>query len=70
MKKVLDRLAAARARVAGVVAAARVGIYTVSGLACGVAALWVEWGLAAGLGGACVSLLALGVISEPEGAHQ
>mgnify|MGYP001614489003 CR=1 FL=1 len=66
VKKTLARLAAVRHRAVGVMAAARVGIYNVSGLACGVAALWVEWGVGAGLGGACVSLLLMGVLSDDQ----
>jgi hypothetical protein len=62
-------LAAARARLtkaAGTVSEARAGLYTTAGFACGTASAWVTWGVGAGLAGACVSLLLMGVLSEKE----
>lgn len=46
---------------------ARTAVLTTAGFACGTAALWTEWGVSAGLGGACVSLLALEALTSREG---
>ncbi len=69
MKTLIARLAAARPRLltaAGAVADARAGLYTTAGLGCGTASAWVTWGVGAGLAGAGVSLLVMGVLSEKE----
>lgn len=69
MKKTLARLAAARPRLktaAASVAEARAGLYTTAGLGCGTASAWTAWGVSAGLAGACVSLLLMGVLSDGE----
>lgn len=69
VKKTLARLAPARARLmaaAASVAEARAGLYTIAGLGCGTASAWVTWGLGAGLAGACVSLLLMGVLSDDQ----
>jgi len=69
VKKTLARLAAARPRLttaAAAVAEARAGLYTTGGLACGTASAWVTWGVGAGLAGAGVSLLLMGVLSDTE----
>ena len=65
----LARLAAARPRLttaAAAVAEARAGLYTTAGLACGTESAWVTWGVGAGLAGASVSLLLMGVLSDTE----
>jgi len=69
VNKLLARLAAARPRLltaADAVADARAGLYTTAGFGCGTASAWVTWGVGAGLAGACVSLLLMGVLSEKE----
>lgn len=69
MKNLIARLAAARPRLtaaATAIAEARVGLYTTSGLACGTASAWTAWGASAGLAGAAVSLLLMGVLSDGE----
>lgn len=69
MKKTLARLTAGRLRLRAAavsVAAARAGLYTVAGLGCGTASAWTAWGVSAGLAGACVSLLLMGVLSDGE----
>ena len=63
--------AAARARLvtaATAMSEARAGLYTTAGLGCGTASAWVTWGIGAGLVGACVSLLLMGVLSDQKGA--
>lgn len=72
MKKTLARLAAARpplTRAATAVSEARAGLYTTAGLGCGTASAWVTWGVGAGLAGAAVSLLLMGVLTEKEAAR-
>lgn len=69
MKLLIARLAAARPRLnaaAATVADARAGLYTTAGLGCGTASAWVTWGFGAGLAGASVSLLLMGMLSEKE----
>lgn len=69
MKQILARLAAARPRLntaATAIAEARAGLYTTAGFACGTASAWVTWGVGAGLAGASLSLLLMGVLSEKE----
>lgn len=69
MKNLIARLAAARPRLTAAAAAAaeaRAGLYTTAGLACGTASAWTAWGTSAGLAGACVSLLLMGVLSDNE----
>lgn len=69
MKKTLARLTALRPRLttaAHAVAEARAGLYTTAGLSCGTASAWVTWGVGAGLAGASVSLLLMGVLSDGE----
>lgn len=67
MKKTLPRLTAARLRAAAAaVVEARAGLYTTAGLACGTASAWTAWGTSAGLAGAAVSLLLMGVLSDNE----
>ncbi len=69
MKKTIARLAAARPRLntaAAAIAEARAGLYTTAGFACGTASAWVTWGVGAGLAGASLSLLLMGVLSEKE----
>lgn len=69
MKKTAATLAAARARLAKAAAAAseaRAGLYTTAGFACGTASAWVTWGVGAGLAGAAVSFLLMGVLSDNE----
>lgn len=46
---------------------ARTAVLTTAGFACGTAALWTEWGVSAGLGGAAVSLLLLEALNSREG---
>ncbi|MDX3515900.1 hypothetical protein PV755_44585 [Streptomyces caniscabiei] len=72
MNKTAATLAAARARLAKAAAAAseaRAGLYTTAGFACGTASAWVTWGVGAGLAGASLSLLLMGVLSEKEAAR-
>lgn len=67
MKKTLARLTAARSRLTAATAAiaeARAGLYTTCGLACGTASAWTAWGTSAGLAGAAMSLLLMGVLSD------
>lgn len=67
--KIPARLAAARPRLRATttaIAAARAGLYTTAGLACGTASAWTAWGTSAGLAGAAVSLLLMGVLSDNE----
>lgn len=45
---------------------ARTAVLTTTGFACGTAALWTEWGVSAGLGGAAVSLLLLEALTGRE----
>lgn len=45
---------------------ARTAVLTTAGFACGTAALWTEWGVPAGLGGAGVSLLLLEALTSRE----
>jgi hypothetical protein len=69
VKPTAATLAAARARLTTVAARAseaRAGLYTTAGLACGTASAWVTWGVGAGLAGACVSFLLMGVLSDTE----
>lgn len=69
MKQTAATLAAARARLAKAAAQAseaRAGLYTTAGFACGTASAWVTWGVGAGLAGASLSLLLMGVLSEKE----
>lgn len=69
MKKTRARLAAARKHLtpaATAIAQARTGLYTTAGLACGTASAWTAWGVSAGLAGAAVSLLLMGVLSDSE----
>lgn len=69
MNKTAATLAAARARLAkaaATVSEARAGLYTTAGFACGTASAWVTWGVGAGLAGACVSFLLMGVLSDGE----
>lgn len=72
MKQTAATLAAARARLAKAAALAseaRAGLYTTAGFACGTASAWVTWGVGAGLAGASLSLLLMGVLSEKEAAR-
>ncbi|MFJ1667376.1 hypothetical protein ACIOK4_13505 [Streptomyces bottropensis] len=46
---------------------ARTAVLTTAGFVCGTAALWTEWGVSAGLGGAGVSLLLLEALTSREG---
>jgi hypothetical protein len=67
VKKTAAALAAARARLAKAAdsaSQARAGLYTTAGLACGTASAWTAWGTSAGLAGASVSLLLMGVLSD------
>lgn len=69
MKQTAAILAAARARLtkaAALASEARAGLYTTAGFACGTASAWTAWGTSAGLAGACVSLLLMGVLSDNE----
>lgn len=45
---------------------ARTAVLTTAGFACGTAALWTQWGVSAGLGGAGVSLLLLEALTSRE----
>jgi divalent metal cation (Fe/Co/Zn/Cd) transporter len=43
---------------------ARTAVLTTAGFTCGTAAVWTEWGVSAGLGGAAVSLLLLEALTD------
>jgi hypothetical protein len=69
VKQTAAILAAARARftkAATVASEARAGLFTTAGFACGTASAWVTWGVGAGLAGASVALLLMGVLSDQE----